>query len=487
MSIARHRPRDGSSGSQPPRRGLRKRLQRRAALATGAVLAVTPLAACGSDMFYGSEGGGGDTPTLVWYINPDVSNTEAYVYNPETGKNDIPGGQAYLAEQCAEASGGAYDIEVKLLPNDASDQREQLIRRLAAEDDGIDLMSLDPPFIPEAANAGFLSQPPEELVGPLTEGVFEAAVEQSSFDGQLWSAPFRANTQLLFYKKSVAEEAGLLEQLEADEPVTWDQIIEAAQETGTTVSVHGKRYEGYAVWINALIAGVPKTDDPSEPSTIVDDTDAGRDATVNVDDEAGTDAARIIQKLVDSGVASPDLSVAIEPNVVASFVTNEGGFLVNWPYTYSTPEAAGLVEADDLGFTRYPQTVEGAESHPPLGGISIAVSAFSSHEELAWQAAECLTNEESQIAYMLNAGEPTARTAVYEDPDVQERFGPELTAMIQESIEAAAPRPSTPYWTDISGALVDRFHPESSVDADSTPEEAHDYIVDVLHGDALLK
>jgi multiple sugar transport system substrate-binding protein len=159
---------------------------------------------------------------------------------------------------------------------------------------------------------------------------------------------------------------------------------------------------------------------------------------------------------------------------------------VNWPYTYSTAEAAPLVESGELGFTRYPRTVPDEESRPPLGGISIAVSAFSNNQDLAWQAAECLTNEESQIAYMLNAGEPTARTAVYLDPDVQEKFTPELTLMIRDSIAAAEPRPSTPYWTDISGALVDRFHPESSVDANSTPAAAHDFIVQVLAGDALL-
>ena len=42
------------------------------------------------------------------------------------------------------------------LPNDASQQREQLVRRLAAQDSSIDLMSLDPPFVAEFANAGFL-------------------------------------------------------------------------------------------------------------------------------------------------------------------------------------------------------------------------------------------------------------------------------------------------------------------------------------------
>ena len=41
-----------------------------------------------------------------------------------------------------------------LLPRDAASQREQLARRLAAKDSSIDIMSLDPPFIPELAEPG---------------------------------------------------------------------------------------------------------------------------------------------------------------------------------------------------------------------------------------------------------------------------------------------------------------------------------------------
>ena len=39
-------------------------------------------------------------------------------------------------------SGGEYTIRVEQLPNDASDQRQQLIRRLAAHDSGVDIMIL---------------------------------------------------------------------------------------------------------------------------------------------------------------------------------------------------------------------------------------------------------------------------------------------------------------------------------------------------------
>src|SRR5690606_23884871 len=196
------------------------------------------LVACG-----GAEG---STPTLTWYTNPDN------------------GGQAALAEKCTEEADGRYRIEVSQLPADASGQREQLVRRLAANDSSIDIMSLDVVFTPEFAAAGFLRPFTEEEAEPLTEGVLEGPLEAAQWDGQLYVAPFYANTQLLWYRRSVAEAAGIDP---AEEPITWDQMIDAAEETDTTVAITGARYEGYTVVINSLVA--------SAGGQIIEDPDAG--------------------------------------------------------------------------------------------------------------------------------------------------------------------------------------------------------------------
>ena len=47
------------------------------------------------------------------------------------------------AAACTRASNGKYRLTVEPLPSDASQQREQLVRRLAAEDGDIDLISMD--------------------------------------------------------------------------------------------------------------------------------------------------------------------------------------------------------------------------------------------------------------------------------------------------------------------------------------------------------
>ena len=128
---------------------------------------------------------------VQWYINPD------------------DGGQAEIAGRCTESAQGRYRIETSLLPRSASDQREQLLRRLAAEDKSIDLMSLDPVFVAEFAEAGFLAPIPEEQARTLTEGAVEPAVTGATWKGRLAAVPMWANTQILWYRRSVVRKAGL--------------------------------------------------------------------------------------------------------------------------------------------------------------------------------------------------------------------------------------------------------------------------------------
>jgi trehalose/maltose transport system substrate-binding protein len=429
-----------------------RRTTRVAALAACLGLAFTATA-CGD-----SEGG---TPTLTWYINPDN------------------GGQEELAKKCSEASDGAYKIEIATLPNGADDQREQLVRRLAANDDSIDLMSLDPVFVPEFAEAGYLRPFTEDEAGDFTDDVLEGSLKTAMWKDKLVAAPFWANTQLLWYRKSVAQQAGLDPE---NTPVTWDEIIDAAKQTDTTVEVTGARYEGYMVWINTLVA--------SAGGEVLKDPEAGKDAQPDLDSAAGKEAAKIIHRLATDGVADPQLSTATEETARAGFQADNGGFMVNWPYVYGAALEAvdgGSLDqsvVDDIGWARIPEVKSGEVSAPPLGGINLGIGAFGKHQDEAVDAARCITTTESQIEYMLKTGNPGAKAAVFQDPQVRERFP--MADLISESIDEATPRPQSSYYPDVSGATVREFHPPESVNPDSTPANADDLIVNVLQDKQLL-
>jgi multiple sugar transport system substrate-binding protein len=434
--------------------GHRRRRPRRALAGAAAVAVLSSvLAACGS--------GGGGVPTLTWYTNPDS------------------GGQAEIASRCTDDAQGRYRIETSVLPRQAGAQREQLVRRLAANDSSIDIMSLDPPFIPEFAQAGFLAPIPADVAERVSEDVVESAIEGSTWDGELVAVPWWANTQLLWYRKSVAEAAGL----DMTQPVTWDQLIDAAKSQDKLLGVQGIRAESLTVWFNALIE--------SAGGSIIDQNSTDPDKIVlGLTSDAGVRAAQVMRDVSRSGQAGASLSTASEDTTATGFEGPDGGFQVNYPFVY--PRALAAVKAgtmdqsvpDDYGWALFPRVDANTESAPPYGGINLGISAFSEHPDLAYEASECITSTENQAYYFVTNGNPASDTAVYEDPDVLEAFP--MAPTILDSLDQAAPRPQTPYYSEVSGGLQREYHPTTSVDPDSTPQKATDFITAVLKKEQLL-
>lgn len=401
-------------------------------------------------------------PVLTWYINPD------------------DGGQAELAAQCTDESGGDYRITTSLLPRDAPGQREQLARRLAAGDTGIDIMSLDPPFIPEFAEAGWLAELPPDVAEAAADGVLESAVQASTWRDELVAVPFWANTQLLWYRTSVAESAGLDPENEA---VTWEQLIEAAQSEDTYLAVQGVREEALTVWINALVA--------SADGVIIENPEAPADEVqLGLESEAGEQAAEIIGTIARDGLGGPGLSGQDEEASMRLFQGDAAAFMVNWPFVWAATQAAvdeGALDQewlDDVGWALYPAVSEDEPARPPYGGISLGVSAFSEHVDEALDAIECIVQPENQAFYFVNDGNPPSHPDAYDDAEVQEAFP--MADVIQDSLEQAAPRPQTPYYNEVSEGIQTTWHPPASVSPDTSPAAATTLITEVLRGERLL-
>jgi multiple sugar transport system substrate-binding protein len=419
--------------------------RRRKKWGAGAALAVmaTLLVACSSSSA---------TPVLTWYINPDT------------------GGQDKVAENCSTKD---YTIQTQILPTDATQQRIQLARRLAAEDSSIDIMSIDPPYTAELANAGYLAPIPQDFASKLKQQSFKAATTAATWEGKLVVAPFWSNTQVLWYRKSFAKKAGI----DMSKPVTWDQIIKAASDNGGTVAVQANRYEGYLVWINALITGAG--------GQVVKNADKGADATIALDSPAGEDAAKTIEELARSKAAPPDLSVSTEGTATATFAADSGAFMVNWTYVYHNYDESDPGVAKDLGFARYPETVPGKSSRPPYGGIGVGVSKYSKHVDQAMKAVECITSPKNQAVNANITGNMPASPAGYDDPDIKKTYPPEVIKLFEDSLNTAGTRAATPYYGDLAGGMLKMWHPPSGVNS-STPQKSATFIENVLQGEALL-
>jgi multiple sugar transport system substrate-binding protein len=407
-------------------------------LAASALLASVALGACAG---VGGDEGGSGPKAINWYAF-----------------NEPGGSYADAVADCNKQAGDRYQINYVRLPNIADQQRELLVRRLAAEDTDIDLMAIDVIWTAELAEAGWIKPwegqrrtvaEQDKLAGPL---------ETVRYQGKVWAIPFTSNTQLLWYRKDRVDPP--------PEDFTWDEMIDQAVKNGTKVEVQAAQYEGLTVWINALIAGAG--------GQLVD-----KNGNVKVNDTAKR-AAEIETKLANSPAAPPGMSTNREDEGRIGFESGRSDFEIN--YTYIYPSAAGVSEEfqKNIGWARYPRTDKDKPSSPPLGGFNIAVSKFSDSGDLAFDAAECLANEDHQALAAELGGLPPTTESVYQNPKVKKAFP--FADLLRESIDNAGPRPVTPAYSDISLAIQKTFHPPESVDPDTIVSKLRDRIEKASEG-----
>jgi multiple sugar transport system substrate-binding protein len=390
------------------------------AAAFGAVCAVALAAGCGS------SGGGGGAPTLNWYVF-----------------NEPGGAYETAVANCNKQNKGRFKINYVRLPTDANQQREQVVRRLAAKDSSVDLVGMDVIWTAEFASAGWIKPWPGPARAVAQRGKLIGPLRTVRYKGRVWAIPFTSNTQLLWYRKDLVPKP--------PSNFTWDQMIDQAVKRGKAIEVQGNQYEGLTVWVNALVDGAG--------SSLVSQT-----GKVTASDFALKKAASIIKRLATSKAAPPGLGTNKEDEARLGFESGRSAYQVN--YTFIYPSAAEVKSPKDfqkrIGWVRYPRTVPNLPSRPPLGGINIGIGSYTKHTAAAFAAAQCLASPANQAIASEKGGLPPTTAATYNDPKVKKAFP--FSALLRESINAAGPRPIEPAYSDVSLAIQKTFHPEENVD-----------------------
>ncbi len=217
-----------------------------------------------------------------------------------------------------------------MLPTSATDQRTQLARRLAAEDSSTDLMNLDPVFVAEFANAGWLASRSRARGRHEVRDDDVLAGAADTVSGRTRSSPLPlwANTQVLWFRKSLAEAAGL----DMTQPVTWDRSSRPPRQRG-----HRRRP-------GQPLRGVCRVDQRAVQGAggaiLIRHRSGQRSRASTIDSEAGRAAAEVIEKLADSGAAQPDFTVSNEGTSLGQMFPAEGAgeFMTNWTFVYKNYE-----------------------------------------------------------------------------------------------------------------------------------------------------
>jgi multiple sugar transport system substrate-binding protein len=397
-------------------------------------LSASMLIACGSDS--------GSGPTKLSF----------FIFNEPSG--------AFVkaADSCTKQSKGEYEISFEYLPADADGQREQLVRRLGAEDSSIDIIGMDVIWTAEFANAGWIQEWQEPEKSKVTKNVFDSVVTSATFDGKLYAAPFTSNTQLLWYRKDRVEKV----------PKTWEEMLSEAEKIGSDglIQVQANRYEGFVVWVNSMIesAGAHFLDGPEK---------------VSLAEKPTEDALKVMSEYANSPAAPSDLDTSTEDTSRLSFESGSSSFMLNYPFVYPSAKENAPDVFKQMGAALYPEVIAGKPSKPPLGGINLGISTYSEHSKEAFDAAACLVQPANQITAAQLGGLPPTNSTLYARKPIKDAY-PGFSGLLKQSIDNAAPRPQTPAYTDLSLGIQRALHPiGSTVDPDD-PTDGYDKLRDYV-------
>ena len=132
-----------------------------------------------------------------------------------------------------------------------------------------------------------------------------------------------------------------------------------------------------------------------------------------------------------------------------AFLDGKLMFLRNWPYVYTAASADDSAIKGKFGMAQLPgKDGLGVSS---LGGIDLAVNAFSKNKETAKAWVEWMQSEEAQRVLVSVMNQASVLTDLYTDPDLV-AVSPYLPTL-KESELTAVPRPQTPNYNAVSLAI----------------------------------
>jgi multiple sugar transport system substrate-binding protein len=408
------------------------------------VLAASALAACGS-----SSSSGSGPATLFFYASPDVS-----------------GATQTAANVCSAQSHGKYTISYQQLPLGSDGQRQQLARRLAAGDNSLDILGLDVTWEAEFAEAGWIEPWTGANKQEAEAGTLKPMIDTAIWKNKLYAVPDNTNTQLLWYNSALVPKP----------PTTWDEMLADAaklKQEGKPhlIEIQGAQYEGTTVWFNTMLAS-------AGGSVLTPDA-----AHVVLGPPAVT-ALAMMHKLATSVAADPSLDVQMENDNRLAMEAGTAAFQLNYPFVYPAMKADNPKLFKTFKWAPYPETVPGKPAHVTIGGIDLAVSAFSQHKSLAFQAALCLRDRQNQIRNAVVGGTPPTLISLYSDPKLFAAYP--FHADILKALETASIRPKTPLYQILSIDISHLVSPPAGISPVATEKKMANQLNDGLQAKGLI-
>jgi multiple sugar transport system substrate-binding protein len=424
------------------RTSKRRSLAGLASIASAALISFA-LTACGT-------GNAATGPvTLNFYLYPDGS-----------------GATQQAISNCDSQAHGKYVISYQELPSASDGQRQQLVRRLAAHDNTIDIMGLDVTWEAEFAEAGWILPWTGANKAAAENGTLKPALQTAIWHSRLYAVPDNSNTQLLWYRSDLVP----------NPPATWAQMIADAERLAKEgkphyIEIQGAQYEGATVWFNTMVS--------SAGGTVL-----SPDATSVTLGAPAVKALSIMKELASSPAADPSLPVQMENQNRLAMEAGTAAFELNYPFVYPAMKADNPALFKNFKWALYPEVTPGVPAKVTIGGIDLAVSSYSQHKALAFAAALCLRDKQNQIIAANVGGVPPTIASLYSDPALFADYP--FHQDILTELENASVRPKTPVYQVVSIDISHLISPPSSISPAQTVKTMTSQLSDALQSKGLV-
>jgi multiple sugar transport system substrate-binding protein len=300
------------------------------------------------------------------------------------------------------------------------------------------------------AATGGLEVVPEGLVD--TDGFFPGAVSAAEYNGASYAVPWYVETRSLFYRKDLAEAAGV------EAPTTWDEFRTFAK------ALQGQGAE----WGFSTPTGAPGTWQGVLPyiwQAGGEVFDADADA-FTFDTPESLEGFKYYQSLITDGIADsngPTNLGEVEPK----FVSGEVGSFVSGPWEIGLLKQAGGQEFIDksVGLVTLPA---GSDSNTGyIGGGHFAVFKDSDNRDASWKLIKWLSEESTQQDWYKLSGDLPALQSAWSGDAFQNN---DVLSVFQAQLETAQAAPGVTTWNQVS-TVIDA-EAEKVAKGVSTPADA---------------
>ena len=370
---------------------------------------------------------------------------------------DLTGFAVKQVEEFNKQGGGKVTLDYQEQGQQTSDLRDKFILVANAKDPSADVVSMDVPFVPEFAAAGWTLDAEKVLFGDDRTKFYKGTLDGATYLGKLFAVPWYNNGPGFYYRKDLVEQGGF-----KGPPKSYDELLEQAKKLRTAdiqgFSAQMSQTEGGIItWFEYLWGHGGDLMDEKLEVTL----DKGT---------AGVDSFKRLLAFMYTDKILPEGALGYKTGADAQnpFIEGKSVFLRQW--------TSGLTQND-----RDDSKIKGKWDVVPLpslkgdkagagclGTWNLGTSKFSKNPDQSGEVIRWFTSQAQQKARYLAMGVPPCRPAVFDDAEVKAKYA--FADKLKVTFESLKPRPVTPFYGQMSANVIQPVFGKVTTRA-VTPEE----------------